>query len=62
MVQPPPDPRPPARIDAAEIERALARGAKRSARLNKALDTVARELDRDPGALARVLCRWVNEG
>ncbi|MBO6837644.1 MAG: hypothetical protein JJ878_19695 [Alphaproteobacteria bacterium] len=54
-------PRPSEPVDPREIDRALARGAMQNRRLNKALDTVTRELERDPGALARVLRRWVNE-
>lgn len=53
--------RPSDPVDPREIDRALARGALQSRRLNKALSTVTRELERDPGALARVLRRWINE-
>ncbi|MDW3206863.1 MAG: hypothetical protein R8L07_15105 [Alphaproteobacteria bacterium] len=53
--------RPSEPIDPREIDRALARGAMQNRRLNKALSTVTRELERDPGALARVLRRWINE-
>jgi flagellar biosynthesis/type III secretory pathway M-ring protein FliF/YscJ len=49
------------RVDARDIDRALARGAEKNRRLAKALDTIATELERDPGAAARVLRNWMNE-
>ncbi|MBP5856939.1 hypothetical protein KAJ83_07960 [Marivibrio halodurans] len=62
MAKDPESDREPPRIDAGEIERAVARGAARSRRMTHALDTVARTMERDPESLARVLRRWMREG
>lgn len=49
-------------FDPREIERAYARGTLKNRRMTKALDTIAREMERDPASLARTLRRWLNEG
>jgi len=52
----------PAAIDPHAIERAYARGALKSRQMEQALDRIARQMERDPESLARVLRRWVREG
>lgn len=62
MARTPAPPTEPAAIDPQAIERAYARGALKSRRMEEALDRIARQMERDPESLARVLRRWVNEG
>jgi flagellar biosynthesis/type III secretory pathway M-ring protein FliF/YscJ len=52
----------PDTIDARTIERAYARGELKSQRMEKALDTIARQMERDPESLARVLRHWMRDG
>lgn len=52
----------PAHIDARTIERAYARGELKSRKMTKALDTIARRMERDPESLARVLRQWMRDG
>lgn len=51
----------PVTIDPREIEQAYVRGALKSRKMNKALDTIVREMERDPESLARVLRRWMDQ-
>ncbi|MCR9218705.1 MAG: hypothetical protein NXI21_00620 [Alphaproteobacteria bacterium] len=55
---PPPAPR---ALDARAIEQAYRRGAAKNRRVAAALDVIAREMERDPESLARVLRRWIHE-
>lgn len=49
------------RVDARDIERAVARGALKNRKLTEAFRTIERALDRDPSAAARVLRQWMTE-
>ena len=48
-------------VDVRAIERAYARGVLKSSRMTRALDTIAKEMERDPAALARVMRHWMQK-
>lgn len=49
-------------VDPRDIDRAYVRGTLKSRPMTKALDTIAKELEKDPEALARVMRRWLHDG